>query len=110
MFVFVVSGMDVTLVVNNLGGTSYLELYLVANSAVRYLGKANFALYSLHNIIVVGINLGLYIIIVDRLKVNVVRVYVGTLMTSLEMAGVSLTLLQTPSQWVELLGKLWVVN
>ena len=41
---------------------------------------------------------------VDRLKVNVVRVYVGTLMTSLEMAGVSLTLLQTPSQWVELLG------
>ena len=105
---FVVSGMDVTLVVNNLGGTSYLELYLVANSAVRYLGKANFVLYSLH--MVVGINLGLYIIIVDRLKVNVVRVYVGTLMTSLEMAGVSLTLLQTPSQWVELLGKLWVVN
>ena len=37
---------------------------------------------------------------------NVVRVYVGTLMTSLEMAGISLTLLQTPSQWVELLGKL----
>ena len=39
---------------------------------------------------------------------NVVRVYVGTLMTSLEMAGISLTLLQTPSQWVELLGKLFI--
>jgi dihydroxyacetone kinase len=46
------------------------------------------------------------LIIVDKLKANLVRVYVGTLMTSLEMAGVSLTLLQTPTQWVELLGKL----
>ena len=34
-----IAGMDITLVVNNLGGTSYLELYLVANSAVRYLSK-----------------------------------------------------------------------
>ena len=41
----------------------------------------------------------------DALKLKVVRVYVGTLMTSLEMAGVSLTLLNTPAQWVELLGK-----
>ena len=36
-----VSGMDISLVVNNLGGTSYLELFLVANSAVRYLGKVD---------------------------------------------------------------------
>ena len=44
---------------------------------------------------------------VDRLKLNVVRVYVGSLMTSLEMAGVSLTLLHmVPGlQWEELLGK-----
>lgn len=34
------TGTDVTLIVNNLGGTSYLELYLMANSAVKYLGKA----------------------------------------------------------------------
>lgn len=33
--------MDITLVVNNLGGTSYLELFLVTNSAVRYLGKVD---------------------------------------------------------------------
>lgn len=36
---------------------------------------------------------------------NIVRVYVGTLMTSLEMAGVSVTLLQTTPQWVEFLGE-----
>lgn len=44
---------------------------------------------------------------VDKLKLNVVRVYVGSLMTSLEMAGVSLTLLHmVPGlQWEELLGK-----
>ena len=34
------TGTDVTLIVNNLGGTSYLELYLMANSAVKYLSKA----------------------------------------------------------------------
>lgn len=33
------TGMDVTLIVNNLGGTSYIELYLMANSAVKYLSK-----------------------------------------------------------------------
>ena len=32
-------GMKVALVVNNLGGTSNLELSVVANSAVKYLGK-----------------------------------------------------------------------
>ncbi len=32
-------GMRVALVVNNLGGTSNLELYIMANSAIRYLGE-----------------------------------------------------------------------
>ncbi len=32
--------MKVALVVNNLGGTSNLELSIVANSAIRYLGKS----------------------------------------------------------------------
>ena len=35
-----IPGMDVTLVVNNLGGTSHLELYLIANSALKYLGES----------------------------------------------------------------------
>lgn len=86
------------------------SISLLTQQSDTWVRQILFYNYSLHNIIVVGINLGLYIVIVDRLKVNVVRVYVGTLMTSLEMAGVSLTLLQTPSQWVELLGKLWAIN
>ena len=42
---------------------------------------------------------------VDRMKVNVVRVYVGSLMTSLEMAGVSLTLLKVKHNWEQCLGE-----
>ena len=37
-------GMEVALVVNNLGGTSNLELSLVANAAIRYLGKTGLQL------------------------------------------------------------------
>ena len=33
--------MNVSMVVNNLGGTSCLELYIIANSAIRYLGTYN---------------------------------------------------------------------
>lgn len=33
------AGMNVSLIVNNLGGTSCLELYIIANSAIRYLGN-----------------------------------------------------------------------
>ena len=40
IIILVAAGMDITLVVNNLGGTSYLELYLMANAAVRYLSMA----------------------------------------------------------------------
>lgn len=32
-------GMRVALLVNNLGGTSNLELLIMANAAIRYLGK-----------------------------------------------------------------------
>ena len=93
-----------------MGRRTLNSISLLTQQSDTWVRQILFYNYSLHNIIVVGINLGLYIVIVDRLKVNVVRVYVGTLMTSLEMAGVSLTLLQTPSQWVELLGKLWAIN
>ena len=34
-----VPGMEVALVVNNLGGTSNLELSIMANGAIRYLGR-----------------------------------------------------------------------
>ena len=42
---------------------------------------------------------------VDVLQLSVVRVFMGSLMTSLEMAGVSLTLLRLCSGWTELLGQ-----
>ena len=42
---------------------------------------------------------------VDVKKVSVVRAYMGALMTSLEMAGVSVTLIKlSSSRWTEYLG------
>ncbi|TFK02333.1 beta-secretase 2 [Platysternon megacephalum] len=67
-------GASVVLVVNNLGGLSFLELGVVAGAAVRCLE--------------------------DR-GVRVARALVGAFMTALEMAGVSLTLLLVDD---ELLG------
>ncbi len=43
--------------------------------------------------------------LVDSMKLTVTRVYVGSLMTSLEMAGVSLTLLKVLPDWEQLLGE-----
>ncbi|XP_068682857.1 triokinase/FMN cyclase-like isoform X3 [Montipora foliosa] len=60
-------GDNVALVVNNLGGTSLLELNIVTRATINYLTKEK--------------------------GVKVDRVYCGSFMTSLEMAGVSITLL-----------------
>ncbi|XP_074656484.1 triokinase/FMN cyclase-like isoform X2 [Tubulanus polymorphus] len=64
------TGDQVCLVVNNLGGTSMLELNIVAKEAVNYL---------------------------ENLGVQVDRMYCGVFMTSLDMSGVSLTLLHLDS-------------
>ena len=61
-----IEGHEVALFVNNLGGTSNLELSIVAKEALSYL---------------------------DSVNVNVTRCYVGAFITSLEMAGVSLTIM-----------------
>ncbi|XP_003388110.2 PREDICTED: triokinase/FMN cyclase-like, partial [Amphimedon queenslandica] len=71
------NGTNVGLVVNNLGGTSNLELSLIAGSAIDYL--------------------------TSKLCYNVTRAYMGSLMTSLEMAGVSLTLIRIKDHWTEYL-------
>ncbi|XP_033096561.1 triokinase/FMN cyclase-like [Anneissia japonica] len=64
-------GDHVALVINNLGGTSYLELNIVAKEAIEYLvGKG----------------------------VSVDRVYCGTFMTSLQMAGVSVTIMHLDNE------------
>lgn len=42
---------------------------------------------------------------VDKVQAKVTRVYVGSLMTSMEMAGVSLTLLKVSDSWEKYLGE-----
>ncbi|XP_068026191.1 triokinase/FMN cyclase [Melanerpes formicivorus] len=69
-------GSSVVLVVNNLGGLSCLELGIVAGSAVRCL---------------------------ERRGVRIARALVGSFMTALEMAGVSLTLLLVDEELVRLI-------
>ncbi|XP_022107509.1 triokinase/FMN cyclase-like [Acanthaster planci] len=60
------TGDNIALVINNLGGTSYLELGIVARAALKYLATKG---------------------------VSVKRAFCGTFMTSLEMAGVSVTIM-----------------
>ena len=70
------SGDEVLLFVNGLGGTPLVELYIVYRKAVELAAKAG-------------------------LKVS--RNFVGSYITSLEMAGTSITMLKLDSE----LGKLW---
>ncbi|XP_066467376.1 triokinase/FMN cyclase isoform X2 [Tiliqua scincoides] len=69
-------GASVVLVVNNLGGLSYLELSVVAGSAVACL---------------------------ERRGIHIARALVGSFMTALEMAGVSLTILLVDDELLNLL-------
>ncbi|KAH9509125.1 hypothetical protein Btru_049123 [Bulinus truncatus] len=69
-------GDRVALMVNNLGGTSVLEMNIVAKEAISYL---------------------------ENLSVSVDRAYCGTYMTSLEMAGISITVLHIDDNILEYL-------
>lgn len=60
-------GCQVAMLVNNLGSTPQMELYIMARAALMYAQEKH--------------------------KMNVVRLYVGTFFTSLNMKGASLTLL-----------------
>lgn len=64
------------LLVNNLGAMTNLELYIVANRAIAVLE--------------------------DTYGINIERVFVSAMMTSLEMSGVSLSILQLPEENSEL--------
>lgn len=70
------SNAEVCLLVNGLGGTPLMELYIVNNDAQTYLEEKN---------------------------IKVIKNYVGNYMTSLEMSGCSLTLLKVDKQLKELL-------
>eukprot|EP00050_Salpingoeca_kvevrii_P017075 m.61458 g.61458 ORF g.61458 m.61458 type:complete len:637 (-) comp7342_c0_seq1:1093-3003(-) len=69
-YLSVTAGSRVALMVNNLGGTSNLELGIVCNDALNYL--------------------------VDELGIYVDRVCCGTFMTSIAMAGISISLFVLP--------------
>ncbi|KAM6256343.1 triokinase/FMN cyclase [Spheniscus humboldti] len=69
-------GASVVLVVNNLGGLSCLELGIVAGAAVRRL---------------------------ESRGIRIARALVGSFMTALEMAGVSLTLMSVDEELVRLI-------
>lgn len=70
------SGGEVALLVNGMGATPLMELYILNNEAERYLQTAGVGIY---------------------------RTLVGNYMTSLDMAGCSLSLLQLDSELKELL-------
>uniref|UniRef100_A0A1B6D265 Triokinase/FMN cyclase n=2 Tax=Clastoptera arizonana TaxID=38151 RepID=A0A1B6D265_9HEMI len=74
----IAKGDEVAVLLNNLGATSNLELGIVANEVYNQLGEKG---------------------------VNVNRLYSGGLMTSLDMAGVQITILKTKNnpEWVQYL-------
>lgn len=67
---------EIALMVNGLGGTAMQELYLLNNSVTNYL---------------------------EEKKINIYKTFVGNYMTSLEMAGASITLLKLDAELKELL-------
>jgi dihydroxyacetone kinase len=69
---------DICLVINNLGGLSNLELTLLANDCFKYLHK-------------------------NKPNIQIRRVYYGSLMTSLNMNGFSLTILNLDKSNIDLL-------
>ncbi|GAB1302187.1 Triokinase/FMN cyclase [Apodemus speciosus] len=73
------SGSSVVLIVNNLGGLSFLELGIIAEAAIRLL---------------------------EGRGVKVERALVGTFMSALEMRGVSLTLMLVDEALLKLIGSI----
>lgn len=71
------SNSEVALMINGLGGTPISELFIVANEAIEYLENKN---------------------------IRVVKNYVGDYMTSLEMAGMSISLMRLDDELKDLLN------
>jgi dihydroxyacetone kinase-like protein len=69
-------GQEVAVMVNGMGATPLMELYVVFNEVAKYL---------------------------DRAGIEIYRSYVGEYMTSLEMAGFSITLLALDEELKDLL-------
>ncbi len=76
----------VVLLINNLGGTTSMEVSIAAKRAVIFLGK--FFLY--YTFFVLNEH---FHMVLEQKKLTVERVYTGPFMTALDMAGLSFTLL-----------------
>lgn len=89
------------LVVNNLGGLSCLELSIVAGVAVSSLGESLGTSWGPSR------DLLTYILLIPAEKrgVCIARALVGSFMTALEMAGISLTLLLVDKELLKLIGE-----
>lgn len=72
------AGKSVAIILNNLGGTSNLEMSLLSGEIMKY---------------------------VTSMGIKIDRFYVGALMTSLEMAGASISLLETSEELLMYLDK-----
>ncbi len=70
------AGQEIAVMINGLGGTPLMELYIVSRKVAEILGAAG---------------------------AKIVKTYVGNYMTSLEMAGISLTVLKLDDELKELL-------
>lgn len=107
-YLLVEEGDRVALLVNSLGSTSSMELYIAARTAINYLRTTlkvaceppgNTACVSLQ-----CYNYGKVYIVMrvcdlnPGVQVRVERVYVGAFMTALDMAGLSLSLLKVDDQ------------
>lgn len=66
---------DLVVLLNNLGGTTAMEMFVLANSVVELFSKEN-----------------------SSRSVTIARMYVAPVMTSLEMAGFSITLMELPKE------------
>lgn len=111
------AGASVVLVVNNLGGLSCLELGIVAGAAVRRLGECKGGVLGPFSPRDPSCNspppappsssslMDPRPVPAESRGIHVARALVGSFMTALEMAGVSLTLLLVDEELVGLIGE-----
>ncbi|NWT03725.1 TKFC cyclase, partial [Mionectes macconnelli] len=96
-------GCSVVLMVNNLGGLSCLELGIVAGAAVSRLGECGISWDPISWLWTLWNDLPWLLDPAESRGIRVARALVGTFMTALEMAGVSLTLMVVDEELLQLI-------
>ncbi|NWU86466.1 TKFC cyclase, partial [Onychorhynchus coronatus] len=96
-------GCSVVLMVNNLGGLSCLELGIVAGAAVRRLGECGVSWDPIPWLWTFWNELPWLLDPAESRGIRIARALVGSFMTALEMAGVSLTLMVVDEELLRLI-------